>query len=74
MVRQLTCPICDKTLDAVITESSTFPFCSERCRNVDLLRWCKGEYAIVEPLTADPQTEIPRNEAELDRYLEEHGL
>src|SRR5438093_938969 len=31
-----------------------FPFCCERCRQVDLLRWNKGAYAIVEPLTPEP--------------------
>ena len=37
-----------------------FPFCSERCRQVDLLRWSQGKYAIVEPL--DPRqldSELP---------------
>jgi uncharacterized protein len=29
------------------------PFCSERCRQVDLLRWSRGKYAIAEPL--DPR-------------------
>lgn len=31
-----------------------FPFCSKRCREVDLLRWSKGTYAIVEPLEKRP--------------------
>jgi endogenous inhibitor of DNA gyrase (YacG/DUF329 family) len=34
-------------------KAATFPFCSERCRQIDLLRWSKGEYKIVEPL--DPR-------------------
>ncbi len=45
------CPICHKT--AKLPEPGTpspFPFCSERCRQIDLLRWSKGEYAIVEPV------------------------
>jgi endogenous inhibitor of DNA gyrase (YacG/DUF329 family) len=45
-----TCPICSKPILAGIAEKSAFPFCSERCRQVDLLRWSKGEYQIVEPL------------------------
>lgn len=52
-MRQITCPICRQALPATASESATFPFCSERCRDVDLLRWCKGSYAIVEPL--DPE-------------------
>ena len=35
------CPICGKPA----TEAST-PFCSERCRDVDLNRWLSGSYAI----------------------------
>lgn len=35
------CPICNKPA----TEES-HPFCSERCRDVDLNRWLSGSYAI----------------------------
>jgi uncharacterized protein len=30
-----------------------YPFCSDRCRNVDLSRWLKGSYAI--PVTEDEE-------------------
>ena len=55
MIRPQTCPICHQELsiDAGST-LETFPFCSTRCRQVDLLRWCEGKYAIVDPLL--PQT------------------
>jgi endogenous inhibitor of DNA gyrase (YacG/DUF329 family) len=57
MVRQPTCPICKTQMATAIAADSTFfPFCSERCRNVDLLRWSDGRYAIVESL--DP-AQIP---------------
>jgi len=37
-----------------------FPFCSERCRQVDLLRWCEGKYAIIEPAQPqDLESELP---------------
>jgi hypothetical protein len=35
------CPICGKPA----TEASN-PFCSERCRDIDLNRWLSGSYAI----------------------------
>lgn len=39
--RQPLCPICSKpTVDA------HRPFCSPRCRQIDLGRWLKGSYAI----------------------------
>ncbi len=54
MIRPQSCPICDKVLPLDAAASSNdFPFCSERCRNVDLLRWSDGRYAIVEPLDPD---------------------
>lgn len=54
MVRAPTCPICDRELlPSSITESPVFPFCSARCKQIDLLRWCKGEYAITDPLSPE---------------------
>ncbi|GIK52261.1 MAG: DNA gyrase inhibitor YacG [Planctomycetota bacterium] len=32
-------------------EHPWFPFCSERCKLLDLGRWLKGEYAITEDLS-----------------------
>jgi hypothetical protein len=47
-----TCPICHKSVERPAAgKPGPFPFCSERCRQVDLLRWSKGQYAIVDPLT-----------------------
>jgi endogenous inhibitor of DNA gyrase (YacG/DUF329 family) len=57
MIRPQTCPVCKKALDPATTAASKFfPFCSERCQQVDMYRWTTGKYAIIEPL--DPkQTE-----------------
>jgi uncharacterized protein len=35
------CPICGKPSTEAVR-----PFCSERCRQVDLNRWLSGSYAI----------------------------
>lgn len=35
------CPVCGKPATA-----ESHPFCSERCRDVDLNRWLSGSYAI----------------------------
>jgi len=35
------CPICRKPADA-----ATLPFCSPRCRDVDLNRWFSGSYVV----------------------------
>lgn len=54
MIRPQSCPVCRKPVAPVVEgERSWFPFCSERCRQVDLLRWCEGKYAIVEPLSPE---------------------
>ena len=37
------CPICKRS---AIGDDPEFPFCSERCRFVDLGRWLGGEYQI----------------------------
>jgi uncharacterized protein len=42
------CPICKKTADKA---NADFPFCSERCRLLDLGKWASGEYVISSPVT-----------------------
>lgn len=37
----MTCPICARESDAKL-----HPFCSARCRDVDLGRWLRGSYAL----------------------------
>jgi endogenous inhibitor of DNA gyrase (YacG/DUF329 family) len=60
MIRPLSCPICRKPVASPIgPEPNWFPFCSERCRQIDLLRWSEGKYAIVEPLTPERLIEEP---------------
>ena len=44
------CPICGKAVDE---ESPTFPFCSPRCRLVDLGRWFSGSYGTTRPLSEE---------------------
>ena len=40
------CPECGRP-----STRESYPFCSERCRNLDLARWLNGSYAI--PVTDD---------------------
>ena len=47
----MTCPICKKK---VAPGDPEFPFCSERCRIIDLGAWASEEYKISSP--ANPQT------------------
>ncbi|MDB5327534.1 MAG: hypothetical protein JWM57_3103 [Phycisphaerales bacterium] len=42
----MNCPICKKPLPEPLGEQPFFPFCSERCKLVDLGRWLDGKYQI----------------------------
>lgn len=44
----LRCPTCKKP---VKRGGEEFPFCSDRCRLIDLGKWASGEYVISSPLT-----------------------
>jgi endogenous inhibitor of DNA gyrase (YacG/DUF329 family) len=50
-VVSLRCPTC-RTL--VLRDDPDFPFCSERCRLIDLGKWASGAYVISSPIT-DPE-------------------
>jgi len=45
---KLRCPICKK---AVKSTDADFPFCSDRCRLIDLGKWASGAYVIAAPVT-----------------------
>jgi endogenous inhibitor of DNA gyrase (YacG/DUF329 family) len=44
---KLHCPTCKRT---VKSQEPEFPFCSERCRLIDLGKWASGAYVISSPL------------------------
>jgi len=45
------CPVCDAPVNLETTP--TVPFCSDRCRLIDLGRWLDEGYALPEPPRAD---------------------
>jgi endogenous inhibitor of DNA gyrase (YacG/DUF329 family) len=45
-----TCPICSKPATPEYR-----PFCSARCKQVDLGRWLKGDYVIPGPAVTDEE-------------------
>jgi uncharacterized protein len=72
MIRPQTCPICDTELATNAAISSLlFPFCSERCKLIDLHRWTEGKYAVIDPLTPERMFE---ELAENDPEAFEEGL
>jgi endogenous inhibitor of DNA gyrase (YacG/DUF329 family) len=46
------CPICGKP-----SHLATRPFCSKRCRDVDLNRWLSGAYVVPGPESEDDGSE-----------------
>ncbi|PYV98008.1 MAG: DNA gyrase inhibitor YacG [Acidobacteria bacterium] len=58
---RLRCPICKKV---VKSQDAEFPFCSERCRLIDLGKWASGQYVISSPLrdTSESELEQPNPE------------
>lgn len=44
---KIRCPVCKK---AVKSTDSDFPFCSDRCRVIDLGKWSSGSYVISSPV------------------------
>lgn len=43
----MACPSCRKTVQ---TTDEHFPFCSDRCRLIDLGKWASGAYRISSPI------------------------
>lgn len=51
----LRCPICKKEVEL---NSPEMPFCSERCRLLDLSNWASEKYVISRPLMPDEVSEL----------------
>jgi len=56
------CPICKRQVDeaAKSRKEGFFPFCSERCKLIDLGRWLGGKYQIPVRQQDEPDTAPPR--------------
>ena len=44
---KIRCPICKQSVKRTDPD---FPFCSERCRTIDLGKWASGDYVISSPV------------------------
>lgn len=49
------CPICGKV---VRDDDDTYPFCSDRCKTVDLGKWLGGDYVITRPIDQGDLDEV----------------
>ena len=60
-VLSLRCPTCRKI---VLRNDPEFPFCSDRCRLIDLGKWATGGYVISSPVTDPEDIETLQRERE----------
>lgn len=57
----MNCPICRKD---ITRENPEFPFCSERCRILDLGNWASGKYVISTPVNQAAASQESQQEDE----------
>lgn len=55
---QWRCPICKKPTDSEVDKD--FPFCSERCRLIDMGNWASEKYKVSQPSAEEGESENPR--------------
>jgi uncharacterized protein len=63
MASARTCSICEKPL-LPRAENPAFPFCSARCRWVDLGKWLGEEYRVPDGIPEEQEDELPNFERE----------
>lgn len=70
-IKALRCPTC-RTI--VLPNSEDFPFCTDRCRRIDLGKWASGGYKVSSPIQ-DPDLleELARSHAQGHRNDEDEN-
>jgi uncharacterized protein len=70
------CPMCRKPTDSAT--DADFPFCSERCRLLDLGNWASERYVVSEPLFDEDENESgqpgsrPHDSSDADPHEPKH--
>jgi len=60
-----TCPTCKIVIEVARRDDARFrPFCSDRCKMIDLGRWFNEEYRVSEPLSGASEDQ-PANRDEI---------
>ena len=58
-----TCPVCKATMPAPWQEYPDYPFCSKRCKTIDLGRWLGEDYRVPDKADENRST-APRPDEE----------
>lgn len=61
-MRRYRCAICEREVEYDGPLPSLYPFCSARCKWVDLGRWLQGEYTIDRDVTPEELADTTRND------------
>jgi endogenous inhibitor of DNA gyrase (YacG/DUF329 family) len=60
------CPICDRVMHGPgPAEWPQYPFCSDRCRLIDLGRWLGEDYRIATPRAEDESPAPPSDDSDI---------
>lgn len=62
MVRPGVCPVCRKQLPVLDVDAPYRPFCSQRCKTIDLGSWLTGSYRISRPVEEEDLDSGPSKE------------
>ena len=54
------CPICKARFEG---KPPSFPFCSERCKLIDLSNWVSGRYVVSRPITEEEWELLDKEDA-----------
>lgn len=64
-VRKRKCPTCKQSfVSGGLADNPWFPFCSERCKLIDLGSWLSDQYAVTEDLTRENDIKAQDPDAE----------
>ncbi|HMH79766.1 MAG TPA: DNA gyrase inhibitor YacG [Candidatus Acidoferrum sp.] len=63
------CPICKRATDSELDKD--FPFCSERCRLLDLGAWASEKYVVSDPIFDEAELDELDRDADARRKLDD---
>lgn len=64
MAQTVSCPICGKR---VALDDPNMPFCSDRCRLIDLGNWASETYRVSTPAGPNELEDVPQPEPEVPK-------
>ena len=63
------CPICKRATDS--EQDKDFPFCSERCRLLDLGAWASEKYVVSDPIFDEAELDELDRDTDARRKLDD---